>query len=78
MVTEADLEKTIEHWKRGTRALKTYDQHHGEKLVKMLEHYNGPQLKIFDDYLEAATFALFVGLLRELDTKDRELPDVYP
>ncbi len=78
MVTEADMKKTIERWKRGTRALKTFDQHHGENLVKMLERYSGPQLKIFDDSLEAATFALLVGLLRELDTKDRELPDGYP
>jgi hypothetical protein len=67
MVTEADMKKMIERWKRGTRPLKIYEQQYGEQLVRLLEQYNSPALKIFDDPLEAATFVLFTGLLKDLD-----------
>ena len=76
MVSEADMRKVVDHWKRGTRALRLPEQRYGDQLVKLLERYNGPALKHFDDYLEAATFALFVGILKELDTRDIELTDV--
>jgi hypothetical protein len=62
MVSEADMKKIIDHWKRGIRALRLPEQRHGEHLVHLLEHANGSALKHFDDYLEAATFALFLGL----------------
>jgi hypothetical protein len=67
MVSEADMKKMIERWKRGTRPLKIYEQQYGEHLVRLLERYNGPALKIFDDPLEAATFVLLTGLLKDLD-----------
>ena len=70
------MKKVVEHWKRGTRALRRHEQQYGELLVKLLERDHGPALKHFDDYLEAATFALFVGLMKELDRRDIELIDV--
>ena len=76
MVSEADMKKVIDHWKRGTRALRLPEQRHGEYLVHLLEHANGPALKHFDDYLEAATFALFIGLLRDLERRDVEITEV--
>jgi hypothetical protein len=36
----------------------------------LLERSNGPDLRLFDDYLEAAAFILFIGLLKEMDTTD--------
>jgi hypothetical protein len=75
MVTETDMKKMIERWKRGTRALRIYDQRYGHHVVRLLERYNGPSLKLFDDYLEAATFVLFVGMLRDMENRDIDLDD---
>lgn len=72
MVTEADMKQVIERWKRGIRPLKIYEQKYGEHLVQLLERYNGPDLRLFDDYLEAVAFILFIGLLKEMDNKDTD------
>jgi hypothetical protein len=67
MVSEADIQKMIEQWKRGTHALRRPEQHHGENLVKILEQYDPSMLRLFDDYLEAGSFILFMGLLKDQD-----------
>ena len=47
------------------RPLKIDDQHYGAKVVGMLERYKGPELAYFDDPLEAATFIILIGLMKE-------------
>jgi hypothetical protein len=73
MVTETDMMKMIERWKRGTRALRIYDQRYGHHMIRLLGCYNGPTLRLFDDYLEAATFFILVGMLRDMENKDTNL-----
>jgi hypothetical protein len=70
MVTEADMKQVIERWKRGIRPLKIHEQKYGEHLVQLLERSRGPDLRLFDDYLEAVAFILFIGLLKEMDITD--------
>ncbi|HTY14465.1 MAG TPA: hypothetical protein VMC42_02055 [Methanoregulaceae archaeon] len=71
MVTATEMKTLVERWKRGMRPLKIDDQHYGTKVVRMLEHYKGPELAYFDDPLEAATFIILIGLLKE-KTRARE------
>jgi hypothetical protein len=73
MVTETDMMKMIERWKRGTRALRIHDQQYGHRMIRLLERYHGPTLRLFDDYLEAATFFILVGMLRDMENRDIEL-----
>jgi hypothetical protein len=70
MVTETDMRAMVERWKRATRPLKAYEQEYGGQLVALLARNHGSELRIFDDPLEAATFIIFTGLLKDLD-RDR-------
>ena len=65
MVTATEMKTLVERWKRGMRPLKIDDQHYGTKVVRMLERYQGPELAYFDDPLEAATFIVLIGLMKE-------------
>jgi len=70
MVTAADIRIIAERWKRATRPLKIHEQNYGHRLVTMLEHYNGEEIKRFDDPLEAAAFIVSIGMLKELDRQE--------
>jgi len=72
MVTVTDMKIIIERWKKGTRPLKIHDMKSGQKVVGMLEKYNGNEFGMFDDPLEVTTFLLLVGMLREQDRDRRE------
>lgn len=65
MVTATEMKTLVERWKRGMRPLKLDDQHYGARVVRMLEHYKGPELAYFDDPLEAATFILLISLMKD-------------
>ncbi|MEI6294233.1 MAG: hypothetical protein WCP36_11155 [Methanomicrobiales archaeon] len=67
MVTVTDMKIIIERWKKGTRPLKVHDMKSGQKVVGMLEKYDGTEFGLFDDPFEAATFILLVGMLKEQD-----------
>ena len=71
MVTVTDMKIIIERWKKGTRPLKIHDMKSGQKVVGMLEKYNGNEFGMFDDPFEAATFILLVGMLKEQDLNNR-------
>jgi hypothetical protein len=73
MVTVTDMKIIIERWKKGTRPLKIHDLKSGQKVVGMLEKYDGNEFKLFDDPFEAATFILLVGMLKEQDLNSRGL-----
>jgi hypothetical protein len=67
MVGVTEMKTLVERWKRGTRPLKVDDLKYGIKVIRMLEHYKGPELAYFDDPLEAAIFILLIGMMRERD-----------
>jgi len=67
MVTVTDMKIIIERWKKGTRPLKIHDKHTGQKVIGMLEKYEGTELKLFDDKFEATAFILLVEMLKDLD-----------
>jgi hypothetical protein len=72
MVSDADMKRMIERWKKGTHALRKPEEYRGDSLVKILEGYDKSMLKLFDDYLEFGAFFLLVGLLREMDIQRME------
>ena len=43
--------------------------------MKMLEEYNGEEIKRFDDPLEAAAFIVFIGMLKDQDMRKKETSD---
>ena len=71
MVTVTDMKIIIERWKKGTRPLKVHDMKSGQKVVGMLEKYDGTEFGLFDDPFEAAKFILLVGMLKEQDLNNR-------
>lgn len=71
MVTVTTMKKIIERWKKGMRPLKVHDAKCGHKVVGMLEKYDGSEFGMFDDPLEATTFLLLVGMLKEQDMNNR-------
>jgi len=64
MISSADIREIAERWKRATRPLKIHEQKYGHRLVKMLEEYNGEEIKRFDDPLEAATYIVLIQVLK--------------
>jgi len=69
MISSADIREIAERWKRATRPLKIHEQKYGHRLVKMLEEYNGEELKRFDDPLEAAAFIVLIQVVKEQSLK---------
>jgi hypothetical protein len=67
MISSADIRTISERWKRATRPLRIHDQKYGHRLVKILEEYNGEEIKRFDDPLEAAAFIVLIGMLKDQD-----------
>lgn len=74
MVTVTDMKIIIERWKKGTRPLKIHDKHSGQKVIGMLEKYEGTELKLFDDKFEATAFILLVEMLKDLDRSEPLAP----
>ncbi|MCX6698669.1 MAG: hypothetical protein NTV68_01880 [Methanomicrobiales archaeon] len=71
MITITTMKKIRERWKKGMRPLKVHDAKSGHKVVGMLEKYDGSEFEMFDDPLEATTFLLLVGMLKEQDLNNR-------
>lgn len=69
MVTDAEMKKVIERWKRAIRPLKIHEQKYGEHLVRLLERYDRTALPACNDYLEVVIFTVFLELLKEMETK---------
>jgi hypothetical protein len=69
MISSADMKEIAERWKRATRPLTIHDQKYGHRLVKMLEEYNGEELKRFNDPLEAAAFIVLIQMVKEQGVK---------
>ncbi len=67
MVTDAEMKKVIERWKRAIRPLKIHEQKYGEHLVRVLERYDRTALPSSNDYLEVVIFTVFLELLKEMD-----------
>ncbi len=77
MVTPTEWKIVLDRWKKGMRPLKIDDQVHGQKVIKMLEQYNGNEFGLFDDPYEAVTFVILIGMMKEQD-KRRWRPPFNP
>ena len=64
------MKTLIERWKKGTRPLKIHEQKYGNTLVQMLEQYSGNEFGMFDDPVEAASFLLLIGMMKEKDRRN--------
>lgn len=69
------VKSTAERWARSARALKKEDQKYGEQLAELAKKHSSETFIACDDPLEAATFSVFVELLKRQDKLERDMKD---
>jgi hypothetical protein len=67
-----ELDPLILRWKKTTRALKIYEQHHGKYITDILERRTDAELALFKDPVEAAAFFCLLDVV--MRTADRNSP----
>ncbi|NTW92317.1 MAG: hypothetical protein HGA40_02610 [Methanoregulaceae archaeon] len=65
-----DMEEIAVRWMRARRALKAEDQARAEQLSAMIRTHSRDRIAVIEDPLEAAVFALFIELEKELAERE--------
>jgi len=64
------MEEIAVRWMRARRALKAEDQARAERLSAMIRTHSHDRIAVIEDPLEAAVFALFIELEKELAERE--------